>query len=96
MRKCAAVPVASALVSDHVPDFAFDPLDAPAIQSEGRLRVANTVPVSEAEQSAGAAPVRIFMTALVLITVSMESSLPFLTATDNWSDIGYFPFAVRL
>lgn len=69
MRKCAAVPVASALVSSHVPDFALDPDDAAAIQSDGRLSVASTVPLSAAAQLAGAAPVLILRIAEVPIVL---------------------------
>src|SRR5688572_19369573 len=59
MRKWAAVPVLSAEASCHVPDFAFDPDAAAAIQSDGSAIVASTVPASAAAQFAGAAPLRI-------------------------------------
>lgn len=81
MRKWAAVPVASADVSSHVPAFALLPLEAAAIQSEGNVSVAKTVPVSPAAQFAGADPVRIFNTADALMAVSTASSFAFLTAT---------------
>jgi hypothetical protein len=80
MRKCAAVPVASAAASCQVPAFAFDPLDAAASQSDGKFSVASTVPESAAAQSAGAAPVRILMIADVPIVVSIASSRVLRTA----------------
>jgi hypothetical protein len=73
-RKCAAVPAASALASSQVPDLAFAPLAAAAIQSDGRFKVAKTVPLSAAAQFAGGAPVLIFKIALVPITVSSASN----------------------
>src|SRR3972149_12061269 len=81
-RKCPAVPVASAEVSAHVPDLAFDPDAAAAIQSLGRVSVARTVPESASTMLVGGAPVLIFNTAGVLIAVSIASSRAFLTATD--------------
>jgi hypothetical protein len=67
----------------HVPDFALLPDDAAAIQSDGRVSVANTVPLSDVATFAGAAPVRIFSTALVPIVVSMASSRALRTPTEN-------------
>jgi hypothetical protein len=67
-----------------VPDFAFVPPEAAAIQSLGRLAVASTVPESAAAQLAGGEPVNTFSTALVPQTVSNESSLPFLPAMESW------------
>ena len=54
MRKWAAVPPASALESLHVPAFAFVPPNAAAIQSDGKVSVAETEPASAAAQLAGA------------------------------------------
>jgi len=61
----------SALASDHVPDFAFEPPDAAAIQSDGNVSVAMIVPVSAAAQFAGAEPERIRITGAVEIVVSI-------------------------
>jgi hypothetical protein len=74
-----------------VPDFALLPLDAPAIQSEGNVNVASTVPLSAVATDAGAAPVRIFNTALVPMVVSIASSIAFLTAALNCKAISTTP-----
>jgi hypothetical protein len=66
-----------------VPDFALLPDDAAAIQSDGKESVASTVPLSAVATFAGAAPVRIFNTALVLIVDSIASSRALRTATEN-------------
>jgi hypothetical protein len=65
----------SAEASCQVPDFALEPEDAFAIQSEGRVRVARTVPEFAVAQSAGGAPVRIVRIGAVPIVVSIASSL---------------------
>ncbi len=83
MRKCAAVPDASTDASCHVPDLALAPADAAASQSDGRLSVARTVPLSAVAQFAGAAPLRIFRTAEVPIAVSIASSSASRTAAEN-------------
>ena len=70
MRKWPAVPAASADESAHEPASAFVPPDAAAIQSDGRLSVASTVPESAVATVAGAAPVRILSTALVLMPLA--------------------------
>lgn len=80
--KCAAVPVLSAEVSSHVPDFALEPEDAAAIQSDGREHVARTVPELAAAQLAGAEPDLICNTGDVPIVVSTTSSFAFLTAVE--------------
>ena len=66
------MPVASADVSCQVPLLAFDPLEAAASQSEGKVSVASTVPESAVPQSAGAAPVRILRMGEVPIVVSIN------------------------
>jgi hypothetical protein len=76
------VPVASADVSCHVPDFDFWPVAAAAIQSEGIVIVAKAVPLSAVAQSAGGEPVRIFMIGEVPIAVSTASSLALRTVTE--------------
>ena len=80
MRKWAAVPVFSADASCQVPSNALVPPEAAAIQSDGRLSVASTVPLSAVAQFAGAVPVLIFMIAEVPVAVSTASSLAFRTA----------------
>lgn len=70
-RKCPAVPVAFALASCQVPDFALLPLAAAAIQSEGSVIDARSVPESAVAQSAGAAPDRISRIADVPIVDSI-------------------------
>jgi hypothetical protein len=82
IRKCAAVPLASALVSCQVPFFDFDALDAAAIQSDGRLTVARTVPELDAAQFAGADPVRIVKIGDVPAVVSIASRRALLTVTE--------------
>lgn len=89
MRKCAAVPEASALVSCHVPLFAFDALEALAIQSDGRLTVASTVPEFAAAQFAGAAPVLIVKIGEVPIVLSIASRRALFTVTEYCKDIGH-------
>jgi hypothetical protein len=61
----------------------LEPLDAAAIQSDGRLSVARTVPVAAAATLAGAEPVLIFRIALAPIAVSIASSRAFLTAAES-------------
>jgi len=85
ISKCAAVPVASALASCHVPDLAFVPPDAAAIQSLGRFSVASTVPVREAAQLAGAPPVRMRRIADVPVVDSIASRAAFLALVENWN-----------
>lgn len=85
IRKCAAVPVLSALVSCHVPVMDLEPLEALDIQSEGRLSVATTVPLFAAAQLAGAAPVRIVIIALVPIVDSIASNLALRTVVEYCS-----------
>jgi hypothetical protein len=83
MRKCAAVPLLSATVSSHVPDFAFAPEAAFASQSLGRVIVASTVPLFAVEQSAGAAPVLIVRMGAVPIAVSIASRAALRAAVEN-------------
>ena len=47
------MPVAFALVSSQVPDLAFVPPDAAAIQSDGKVSSASTLPLSAVAQVAG-------------------------------------------
>lgn len=83
MRKWPAVPLASALESNQVPAFAFDPLDAAANQSAGNDTVARTVPLSAVAHVAGGAPENTLRIADAPVTVSMASSMPFRTAVLN-------------
>src|SRR5437899_3323234 len=83
-----ATPLLSATVSSHVPDFDFAPDAAFAIQSEGRLIVARTVPVAVVLQSAGGAPVRIFIIGDVPTAVSIASRAALRAAVENWNAIG--------
>lgn len=76
--------MASAVVSSHVPLFAFDPEEAAASQSEGRFSVARTVPASAVATFAGTVPERIFRTAEVPIAVSSASRRAFYEAVENW------------
>src|SRR5678810_1132561 len=92
MRKCPAVPAASALVSCQVPAFAAEPAAAAPIQSEGKVIVARTVPVSASVMLVGGAPVRILRTAETPIAVSIASNLAFLTATESLIAICLFLF----
>ena len=74
--KCAAVPVASALLSCQVPLLALLPLDAAASQSLGSdVMVASTVPLSAVAQFAGALPLRILRIGLVPTAVSKRIQL---------------------
>lgn len=77
------MPAASAEASVHEPERAFAPEAAAASQSEGRVSVARTVPESAVAQVAGAAPVRIRISAEVLIVVSMLSRRALRTATES-------------
>lgn len=79
IRKCPAVPVPVAVV-DHVPAFAFEPPEALAIQSDGRVIVANNEPESTAPQFAGGEPVLISSVGETSTVVSIESSRAFRTA----------------
>jgi hypothetical protein len=63
--------------------MAFAPDDAAAIQSDGRLIVASTVPVRVAAQFAGTVPLRISSEQDVPFVLSIVSSLAFLVATLN-------------
>jgi hypothetical protein len=63
--------------------MAFAPDDAAAIQSDGRLIVASTVPVRVAAQFAGTEPERISSEQDVPFVDSIVSSLAFLVATLN-------------
>jgi hypothetical protein len=67
------------------------PADAAAIQSEGRVSVARTVPLSAVATEAGGAPVRIFNTALVPMVVSIASNIAFRTATESCKAISNTP-----
>jgi len=96
MRKCPAVPAESADASCHVPDLAFVPLDAAAIQSDGSVNVARTVPLSAVAQSDGGEPVRMRMIGSVLIAVSTASSLAFLTKVEYWRAKVYSPLSAAL
>jgi hypothetical protein len=69
--------------SSQVPLFAFEPLDAAAIQSLGHVISARIEPVSAAAQFAGADPVRIRMIADVPTVVSIESSLALRTEVES-------------
>jgi hypothetical protein len=91
ISKCAAVPLASALLSVHEPLSALEPDEAAAIQSDGRLSVAKTVPVALAATLAGTEPVLIFRIALTPIAVSIASSRAFRTAAESWIAISYCP-----
>src|SRR5690606_3608834 len=82
MRKCPACPVASADRSCQVPAITFTPFAAGAIQSDGRLSVASTVPVSAAAQLAGGGPERISRIGDVPIVVSIASRRALRTATE--------------
>ena len=82
MRQWPAVPVASADVSDQVPDNDFEPDEAAAIQSDGRLIVARTVPLSAEAQVAGGLPERMRRIADAPIVVSKASSWALRTATE--------------
>lgn len=64
------VPELSAVASDQVPLLALEPPDAAAIQSDGSVMVARTVPLFAAAQSAGGDPVLIVKIGAVLIVVS--------------------------
>jgi hypothetical protein len=66
-----------------VPDSALAPPEAAAIQSEGNVRVARTVPELAAAQLAGAAPVLIVRIGAVPIVDSIWSNRAFLTLVDN-------------
>ena len=55
-RQCPAVPVALALASCHVPESAFEPEFAAAIQSDGSVASASSVPDAAAAQFTGAEP----------------------------------------
>jgi hypothetical protein len=70
-----------------VPLFALLPLLAAAIQSDGRLIVASTVPLSAAAQLAGALPVKIFITADAPAVVSIASNRALRTATESCTAI---------
>ena len=85
MRKWAAVPVASALVSCQVPDLALEPELAAAIQSDGSVIVARTVPLFDAAQLAGGAPVRLSKIGEVPTAVSMGSRRALRAATESCS-----------
>ena len=76
------MPVASAEVSCHVPDLALVPDEAAAIQSDGRVTVARTVPESAAAQLAGTEPVLIFIIGDVDIVDSTTSRRALRTATE--------------
>lgn len=84
MRKCPAVPDASALLSCHVPLMLLEPEAAFAIQSAGRFSVASTVPESAVAHDAGAAPVRMRRMAEAPMAVSMASRRALRTSTENW------------
>jgi hypothetical protein len=75
--------VASADKSCHVPAIAFAPDDAAAIQSDGRLIVARTVPVRVAAQFAGTVPERISNEQDVPFVDSIVSSRALRVATLN-------------
>ena len=78
------MPVASAAASCHVPDSDFTPPEAAAIQSDGRVRVANVVPAaSAAAHVAGSVPVQIFIVGDVLIAVSMASRAALRAVVEN-------------
>ena len=62
-RKCPAVPVAPAVPLMGVLLSAFEPDEAAAAQSDARLYVTRTEPLSAVAQVAGAEPVRISMIA---------------------------------
>jgi hypothetical protein len=76
--------------------LAFDPDDAAAIQSEGRVNDARTVPLSAVATDAGAAPVRIFKTALVPMVVSIASSIALRTATESCKAISDTPLGSNI
>ena len=85
-QKCPAVPVASADKSCHVPEIVFAPavgVPAAAIQSDGRLIVARTVPVRVAAQFAGTVPERISNEQEVQFVDSIVSSRALRVATLN-------------
>jgi hypothetical protein len=69
-------------VLDQVPDLAFAPAEAAAIQSEGRVICAIKEPVAATEQFAGGEPVKKFKIGAVLTVVSTVSSLLFLKVVE--------------
>ena len=85
MRKCATVPVALALASDHVPDLALAPDDAAAHQSLSSVIDASSVPLLAVATVAGGPPVRRCRTAAVPMVVSRASRAALRHATDSWT-----------
>ena len=63
------------------------PPDAAAIQSDGSVQVASTVPLSAVPQLAGTDPDLILRTALVPMVDSTTSRRAFLTAVEYWRAI---------
>src|ERR1041384_2427707 len=82
MRKWPAVPAASAERSCQVPLLDLAPPEAAAIQSDGKVTVASTVPLSAPAQLTGGAAVLILRIALTPIVVSRTSRRALRTAVE--------------
>ena len=81
IRKWPATPALEP-VPDQVPALSLLALEAVAIQSDGKVSVASSVPESAVAQSAGLVPVKISKRAPVPIVDSIASRRALLTATE--------------